>query len=989
MKILSWNSQGLGNPRAVRAFRKLMATHQPDIMFLMETKLKANQFHFLNRYSDTYKYHTIDCSVSGGGRAGGLAILWNFCTFNLNIINYDLHYIDMLITNQQHPNTWRATGIYGYPKTQEKFLTCQLINDLSCINNNPNWCLFGDFNILLSSDEKSGGNPLDPNLTTSFRNTISLCDLQDLGYKGNTFTWTNRQQGDHLIEARLDRFLATTSWKTMFPNHNNSHLLRYQSDHCPILLEFSNLMPCRNISQQQFSRKFEQIWTTDKNHISIVQQAWKNKQGTINDKLQYTLNELHKWGENTFGIIPKRIKETQLELARLQNLTNTPLLHQQMANKEKLLDELLEKEEMWWSQRSRALWLTHGDKNTKFFHLKASQRRKKNKIEAITDPGGNIHTEKDKIDQTFLEYFQLLFTSQNTIDVTETTQIVQNRINIEQHDLLAASYTEMEVINAIKDMKSLAAPGPDGLPAKFYHTYWDIVGKDVIKSTLNVLNSNGDPSSFNSTNICLIPKTNNPTQPSDFRPISLCNVTLKIITKTMANRIKTILPDIISTNQSAFVPGRLITDNIIIAHEVFHYLAQTNSQTGFIGLKTDMAKAYDRLEWSFIRATLESMNFPLTMVNTIMKCVTTVSFSILINGIPTKPFCPQRGLRQGDPLSPYLFILCADVFSALISKAQSNKLIHGIKIVPRAPEITHLLFADDSLLFCRANEAEANQIKSIINTYQLASGQLVNYNKSEILFSKKVQSETKDEITKILPMTVVDHFNKYLGQPTHIGRSKPQVFNFIQDRVWKKLKGWKEKNLSFAGRGTLIKAVAQAIPTYLMSCFLLPKGLCNRLESMISRFWWGSNTDRRKIHWINWKKTCKQKKDGGMGFRDLGAFNEALLAKQGWRIMNDPNSLMATVLKAKYFPNNHFLKAKQGYRPSYVWQSISKASWILKKGCIWLVGNGKSLNIWEDRWLHQQVGTTIWTPKPNNTNLLLVNDLLQPHSNEWNRNIVN
>jgi hypothetical protein len=251
---------------------------------------------------------------------------------------------------------------------------------------------------------------------------------------------------------------------------------------------------------------------------------------------------------------------------------------------------------MWWSQRSRALWLTHGDKNTKFFHLKASQRRKKNKIEAITDPGGNIHTEKDKIDQTFLEYFQLLFTSQNTIDVTETTQIVQNRINNEQHDLLAASYTEMEVINAIKDMKSLAAPGPDGLPAKFYHTYWDIVGKDVIKSTLNVLNSNGDPSSFNSTNICLIPKTNNPTQPSDFRPISLCNVTLKIITKTMANRIKTILPDIISTNQSAFVPGRLITDNIIIAHEVFHYLAQTNSQTGFIGLKTDMAKAYDRLE---------------------------------------------------------------------------------------------------------------------------------------------------------------------------------------------------------------------------------------------------------------------------------------------------------------------------------------------------------------------------------------------------------
>jgi hypothetical protein len=151
-----------------------------------------------------------------------------------------------------------------------------------------------------------------------------------------------------------------------------------------------------------------------------------------------------------------------------------------------------------------------------------------------------------------------------------------------------------------------------------------------------------------------------------------------------------------------------------------------------------MEKAYDRIEWDFLRATLTSMNFPPKLVNTIMCCVSTISFAILINGSPTRYFFPKRGLRQGDPLSPYLFIICADVLSAMISKAHSEKLIQGVKIAPTAPEITHLFFADDSLMFCRANKEETSHIQAIITQYQMASGQMVNYNKSEIIFSKKV-----------------------------------------------------------------------------------------------------------------------------------------------------------------------------------------------------------------------------------------------------------
>jgi hypothetical protein len=456
----------------------------------------------------------------------------------------------------------------------------------------------------------------------------------------------------------------------------------------------------------------------------------------------------------------------------------------------------------------------------------------------------------------------------------------------------------------------------------------------------------------------------------------------------VANRLKSILPELISPNQSAFVQGRLITDNTIIAHEIFHFFTHSSSKKGYVGIKTDMAKAYDRVEWDFLKATLDSMGFPPNITNIVMKCVTTVTFSILINGVPSQIFSPQRGLRQGDPLSPYLFILCADVLSNLITYAQQNQRIKGIKIAHGAPEITHLFFADDSLMFCRATKEEITHLNKIITDYQEASGQLVNVNKSEMMFSRHVRNEIRETIHQILPMQRVDHFSKYLGMPTHIGRSKNQVFQFIQDKVWKKLKGWTEKNLSFAGRATLIKAVAQAIPTYIMSSCLIPKGLCDHMESQISNFWWGSNVDKRKIHWVNWKNTCKAKSKGGMGFKDLRAFNEALLAKQGWRLITNPTSLVARILKAKYYPNCEFLKAKQPHTTSYSWQSIHKASWLLKKGCFWNIGDGASINIWTDRWIHTHFGSTTWSKKPADSPFQMVNELIDTQNRCWKEDII-
>jgi hypothetical protein len=631
---------------------------------------------------DSYSFKTVDCSTSGGGRAGGLALLWNSCNFDLNIIGHDLNYIDFLINS--HNITRRATGIYGYSNQSQKFQTCSLINDLSKINDNPSWLIFGDFNICMNNNEKVGGNTMDDNIMTSFRNTINMCSLNDHGFEGHRFTWHNRQQDYQYIQARLDRYFTNTNWISVFPHYRNSHLLRYQSDHCPILLDFSNHILCRENKDNTSNKKIEQMWLREHEHYQIVQDSWNNNNRHLTEKLYNTLANLHSWGIKKFGNIPRKIKQTQEQFHHLTPQTSNISNMQLIREKEKELDDLLQCEELWWSQRSRAMWLKHGDKNTSFFHQKANQRKRKNRIEHLMDDQGIQHYEHEKIEEILLKHFKNLFTSQDTSHISRTVDVVKNTITPEIYSHLGAEFTIEEVTEAITSMKGLAAPGPDGLPAVFYHTYWDIIKHDVCKAALQVLNNGGDPSPYNQTNICLIPKKKNPTLPSDFRPISLCNVTLKVITKTIANRLKGMLPEVISPNQSAFIPGRLITDNTIVSYEVFNFFKQSKSNKGYIGIKTDMAKAYDRVEWIFLQTTLETIGFPQHLTNTIMQCVKTVNFSILINGKTSQQFYPQRGLRQGDPLSPYIFIICANVFLNLITKAQQGKAIHGVKIAHEA-----------------------------------------------------------------------------------------------------------------------------------------------------------------------------------------------------------------------------------------------------------------------------------------------------------------
>ncbi|KAJ0264716.1 Reverse transcriptase zinc-binding domain-containing protein [Hirschfeldia incana] len=473
--------------------------------------------------------------------------------------------------------------------------------------------------------------------------------------------------------------------------------------------------------------------------------------------------------------------------------------------------------------------------------------------------------------------------------------------------------------------------------AGFFRHHWAIIKQGVISHVKHFFDHSQLDPRINHTHICLIPKIDSPNTVKDYRPISLSNVAYKIISKILAERLKPWLNSVITENQSAFIPGRLITDNVLIAHELMHSLHTKNLKTKYMALKLDISKAFDKVEWGFIIAVMRQMGFCETWCKWIHTCMSTASYSVLVNGEPLKPISPSRGIRQ---------------------------------------------------VFCRATEEECQNLMNTLGEYQRASGQAVNFSKSAITFAKGISQSTQENLIKMTGITRIGGFGKYLGLPEKIGRKRKDAFEYIKQRIRNKLDSWYNKFLTPAGREVLLKAVITALPTYTMTCFLLPKGLIQEITAAMRNFWWSGQKDRQKIPWISWKKITASKQEGGLGIRDLENFNLALLAKQGWRILRNPSSLLTRVLKAKYFRHTEFLQAPIYKSSSYAWRSILKSRVILQKGIKWIVGDGKKIRVWEDRWLHSQPATPAQGEGQISFPNMKVEDLMLQGAGEWNEQLV-
>ncbi|XP_074336615.1 uncharacterized protein LOC141673774 [Apium graveolens] len=855
---------------------------------------------------------------------GGLALLW--CNEGgVEVKGSNNHFIDFEVSYDQ-VGRWRYTGFYGCPERRRRRESWQLIRELVDRSSLP-WCIIGDFNDIMYVHEKRGGRVQDRYLLEGFKEAVNESGLQDLGYVGNEFTWERSRGSPTWIQERLDRGIDNYEWRRLFPTVTIKVLEVSTSDHLPLFLELN-----RQVYVPKTRRfRFENMWIKEDQCQKLVKDSWEEVMGrSIMEKVEYVCWKLAEWGGG-------QVKEMRLKLQDYRK---------EMRRYRARRDEYGVKK--YNETRVKQFWLGEGDQNTRFFHNFSTGRKKYNKVVKLKDKSGVWREGREEIQNIITQYFDELFQASGTSGELTDKEVV-NGVTEEHNCELHKPITYEEVKKALFEMYPEKSPRPDGLNPGFYQAYWEVVGRDMVEFCQKYFAIGDLPAGVNNTLVCLIPKVTQPQQMTDVRPISLCNILFRVLSKVLANRLKICLPSLISDKQSAFVQGRLLTDNALIAFELNHYIRRkTQGGNGVVGFKIDISKAYDRLEWKYLEGMLKKFGFGGMWIDRVMQCVRTVSYSFIHDGVEFGNVLPQRGIR----------------LSSMLRRNEEAGLLHGCKIARGAPTISHLLFANDSYFFFKAKAQEANSTKSILQRYENLSGQTINYRKSAVTFSPNTLTYCKRQVCDILQVQESRNPGNYLGLPMFVGKRKASVFNFLKERVSKKLQNGSMKSISKGGKMVLRKTAAQTVPNFWMNFFSIPGEVCNNIQRLMNSYWWSNKGRNKGIRWMAWERLCESKFNGGLGFKDLRCFNVSMLAKQGWRLLNGDNPLVTALMKAKYFPKMDFLNARLGKNPSYMWRSIYEAQIILKRGSIRMIGNGEDTKVCTTPWLPCQQNGYITTSAP-------------------------
>jgi hypothetical protein len=581
----------------------------------------------------------------------------------------------------------------------------------------------------------------------------------------------------------------------------------------------------------------------------IVKVAWdKSFYGSSSyvweQKLKATKQALKDWIKKPAPTPTEQRREAVQSLQTLQTDMESKDITVELLEKEikaqQSTYQSFRKEEEYWRIKSRSLWLKAGDRNTSFFHRQYRARLSMNHIVEIKTVEGQVCKGFNQVKVAAETHFRNLYregTQSNDEEAVDFLSNIPSLISVEDNAILYRPTSEEEIINVIWSMDADKATGPDGFTIHFYKSCWHIIKDDIHKMISGFMKKAKVGGGTNSTYLALIPKDSNPDSFARFRPISLCNAFYKILVKLLANRIKRLLKRLISSPQVGFVEGRHILDNVIQVQETIHSRKQ-RKEKGML-IKLDMENAFDRVNRSFLCNVLLSFGFSSHFVQLIKACIDNPWISPLVNGRPTNFFQAQRGIRQGCPLSPFLYILMADSLSQNLTAERLVGNIPGLKPSNGVEPLNHALFADDSLLLGGASIRIAKAFDIVLRNYCIVSGALVNERKSEV-FSWNIGQHELTGITTLLRFKGQEKWDrfKYLSLPIISGINKRLLWSDIISKIKSKIVAWGGYWLTKGGKVILNKSLLSALPIFQAAFLLAPRNVMEQISKLLRDFLW-------------------------------------------------------------------------------------------------------------------------------------------------------
>uniref|UniRef100_A0A8R7PKG3 Endonuclease/exonuclease/phosphatase domain-containing protein n=1 Tax=Triticum urartu TaxID=4572 RepID=A0A8R7PKG3_TRIUA len=503
MKVIAWNCRGLGNPSAVQSLLDLQKVEEPDILFLSETKMKEKELDFLRWRMNMVNMVARDCE----GRSGGLALFWRRGV-EVNLRWKGRYHIDAEVV-EDNGTRWRLTGVYGESRAGKKENTWRLLRTLYGQSDLP-WLCVGDFNEILFAGEKEGGPARAQGCMDAFRGCLEQCELEDLGFVGDPFTWRNNwQMVAGYTRERLDRAVANANWRCLFPLHKIINGDPRHSDHRPVIAELNGQSKLMGDGKGPSGFRIEARWLQEEGCAEVVEGAWNasfvDGGGSVGEAIRRVGGSLLRWDREVLGELKHRIKVAKRDLERCRRGG----ISQEQISREQLLryklDRLEDQYNLYWQQRAHVNWLQKGDRNTKFFHAQASERRRINMIRSLKREDGSVVEGEEEIG-FITNYYKSLFLSSAGPLNGDIFRHVPSSVTPEMNEMLAKAFTGEEIKEVLDSIGDLKAPGPDGMPAIFYKRFWHMVGPKIQEEVLRVLNGGEIPEGWNETNIVLIPK---------------------------------------------------------------------------------------------------------------------------------------------------------------------------------------------------------------------------------------------------------------------------------------------------------------------------------------------------------------------------------------------------------------------------------------------------------------------------------------------------